>query len=182
MKHLLHYAVLLIAVFLCSCEKDYDSEQPEFLEIRPLALSFTDADNNDLLQNVPAEKRLLADPRYFVGYLINDNPVNLFNNVWGPVQYEVGLQLKHMENGLSLMSTFSDAFANYFRHYIEGEEITVHLTIKLKCPTLFGEEKIHLIEGDWYNDGKAVSPVKGSITWDGIPIELHDTNRVTIQL
>lgn len=182
MKHLLHYVMLFMTILLSSCEKEYDSEQPDFLQIHPLILSFTDADQNDLLQNVPAEGGLLADPRYFVGYIINDDPVNLSSNIWGPVQYEVGLQLKHREEKLSLMSTFSDAFGNYLRNYIEGEERTVHLTIKLKCPTLFGEEKIHLLEGDWHNDGKTVFPVEGSVTWDGTPIKLNDGNKAIIQL
>ena len=70
MKHVLFYSILCMAISFCSCTDGYDSEQFEDIEVRSLILSFTDAGNNDLLLNVPAEKGLLSDPRYFVGYMI----------------------------------------------------------------------------------------------------------------
>lgn len=160
-----------MAISFCSCTDGYDSEQFEDIEVRSLILSFTDAGNNDLLLNVPAEKGLLSDPRYFVGYMINGNPVNLSSNVWGPIQYEMSLPLKHKENSLSLISTFSPAFTHHFRNYMREETSVMRLTIKFKCPTLFGEEKIHILEGDWYNNGEAILPTGDNFTLDGEKIE-----------
>lgn len=182
MKHYLFYSILLIVVSFCSCKDGYDEKQFEDIAVYPLVLSFTDADNNDLLRNVPAEKGLLSDSRYYVGYMINDNPVNLSSNVWGPVQYEMGLALKHKEEELSYMSIFSDAFTHYFRNYMREEMSVVHLTIKFKCPTLFGEEKIHLLEGDWCNDGETISPVGNSFTLDGVRIEWGDCYKAIVIL